>query len=1061
MMMRSILRKLAPRCRTRRHAVSIEQPESLTTGRPLPSHPDATLRIEHAHRLFEHIAAASKAIQVRIDLTHGLSRSGIELVNACRETGLAPWVAISPFAAGDMTVHSQGQTAIDPRLWPLLKVLAGPERKLLLLNELADAFSQSQADPWALYVELERQFSANGLTATGWATALTRPTCANQLGLLMLHAGVWEHADEPLINAFGLLGVEMLRPTFWKRPGHEPLHRWPDHDRISRLRIEPSEQDEHQRCGFRPTAAPPWRITAATHYGATLVSDTAGWRYVDAEGQEQIADEPLDTIVQRLSEANAARVVLDPHLFAQDTRNAPRPAAGEVRPLPFPFTHALSFSSDIDWSTPPQAQAAFARLNEELGLPVAGSFVLHQHDDPWVAATDPPHRGAALGDVAQLNARGAFDTLHAWSMTIQQLGLSRTACGAWQCRTGDATIRPAAVIIRHRNQVMPASVVIHIGDTEYPASRLPDGPGAPGDHTFTCYVLPRTIRKTTHASSIRIATPTDADDTIDAVELIDLDPDELRACIGQARADHIRPLVFTSHGGGRSGTMQIGNLHVGEMAPQPHDLDQAASPFHLLPDLLRWGVRFLSPIGSASTQQLTPIANLVKPMTLRDGATVGVFARWLSRRVAALGFTPRWVFGKNAANTAALPFQINDFLQRSAWCPTGCAAALYTHLGHRIGNQLQPRLGWDEPTHQTLERLADHYHPDADARSQRIWVGPTASLVLFAHVSQQVAEHITLDGAHAAIEPWQDEVLSRRDQPLQLSTRLLHGLTLYHPDPKTATLSIGGRHTDSYTRNSPDATGAASITIVDDTAVRRLAFRGQVLRQEASGGRIEVDEEGLTVLTGAADGEAIAWLYPVALDAATHWSFRADRPGESPFGIALRDQRGQWYEASTDASAHRQWLLEPAIGDRHVLSFQARSPHPMGPPQRAVTAVRLRWRQAGDGASIRVYGMALHRHRPDLGPTDEPALLVGRVRCPAPLDLSSAIVRCVSSTGRFAAEVTTDGHFVVRDLPRDQRVEVRLVIHGAEHISKRGRTAIMTCDQTDWDFALAPVEAER
>lgn len=104
------------------------------------------------------------------------------------------------------------------------------------------------------------------------------------------------------------------------------------------------------------------------------------------------------------------------------------PARGaDIRPLPYPFGHMVTFSSDVDYQTPWQGNAIHRYLNEELGLPITDSFWISSTtgaDD--VSALFKSYRGLST-QPARVNGhsvyglllrqwhRGNIDTIHSWS----------------------------------------------------------------------------------------------------------------------------------------------------------------------------------------------------------------------------------------------------------------------------------------------------------------------------------------------------------------------------------------------------------------------------------------------------------------------------------------------------------------------------------------------------------------------------------------------------------------------------------------------------------------------
>jgi hypothetical protein len=491
-------------------------------------------------------------------------------------------------------------------------------------------------------------------------------------------------------------------------------------------------------------------------------------------------------------------------------------------------------------------------------------------------------------------------------------------------------------------------------------------------------------------------------DTIDVEQgNIALDPDDVRHKVEDLASRGLSPLLFTTHGGGHA-VKEYGNLHTGKAEPSAHDMDRPDSPFYLMPALRRLGVRFVSPVGHASTPKLAPIDKLVETLELADGDPIGVFRRLLSRRHVELGFPERWRDDKNASNAAALGFQVSDITQRLKWSQVGHGGILYTHLNHIPGDQTIDRLGWTEETHRAFELLAWRFHGGSDDRypGERVWVAPAAVIVAYANTAQRATDVVEVAGDMVSIGSWDDDRLDMRAPAYSThGTTLLHGLTVYVDDATKARVEVEGHQIDTFVRNPCDATGRQSITIVDDSAPRAVLLGGNVVCQSPQ----------------------TQWMIaPIPLRGMTHVAFTVELDeGNAQVGFA--DERGVWHEVS---------VSQPG---RHVV------PLPM----------------FGMLAGVRISGARLHdvvllRPRGCVRERGDTCVLGGRVRCDGPLDFSSWRV----VVGDSQITIDDDGSYAVRDLPRGARLRCHLQIDGRNFVSLRGREALMTCDQWDWDYEV-------
>jgi hypothetical protein len=180
--------------------------------------------------------------------------------------------------------------------------------------------------------------------------------------------------------------------------------------------------------------------------------------------------------------------------------------------------------------------------------------------------------------------------------------------------------------------------------------------------------------------------------------LCSLDPVSIRKQVADRSDEAPCPSIFTFHGGGKL-VREIAALRVGlvkEREPDiwACDLDDPGSPFYLVPELQKLGIRYLNPRGGFITRELTPIDELLSSLTLDDGSEFLTFRRFLTKRHEELGLPSLWRQEKSASHPEALEFILSDLLQRFATSELGTGAIIYTHLGHKWGNQLTDGLEW-------------------------------------------------------------------------------------------------------------------------------------------------------------------------------------------------------------------------------------------------------------------------------------------------------------------------------------------------------------------------------
>lgn len=130
---------------------------------------------------------------------------------------------------------------------------------------------------------------------------------------------------------------------------------------------------------------------------------------------------------------------------------------------------------------------------------------------------------------------------------------------------------------------------------------------------------------------------------------------------------------------------------------------------------------------------------------------------------------------------------------------------------------------------------------------RRVWSPPANTWIRYQIMHAGIAGHLDVDADTSSIRltPWQDPVTHRIVPDPQAGTRDLHGLTVYVNHPELASVSVGGKAVETFTRNSPDETGRPSITIVDDNTPTSIV--GQVALRDR--GSVEIKSGRFTDVT--------------------------------------------------------------------------------------------------------------------------------------------------------------------------------------------------------------------
>ena len=200
----------------------------------------------------------------------------------------------------------------------------------------------------------------------------------------------------------------------------------------------------------------------------------------------------------------------------------------------------------------------------------------------------------------------------------------------------------------------------------------------------------------------------------------------------------------------------------------------------------------------------------------------------------------------------------------------------YTHLGSGDSDfQRTPATPLRPSAVAWLERLANRmFNFDGSVHPRRrVWVAPIGTIARYRIAHSQIAPHVTVDPrtSRVSIAPWTDPVTRKTLPDPAAGMRDLHGLTVYVPDAAAASVVIAGRDTISFTRNSPDESGRASVTLVDDSTPTTILDEIPL----AAAGVVQVTggtwREPNTPSPGPARGQTFGSLAATGGDAVVRW----------------------------------------------------------------------------------------------------------------------------------------------------------------------------------------------
>jgi hypothetical protein len=245
----------------------------------------------------------------------------------------------------------------------------------------------------------------------------------------------------------------------------------------------------------------------------------------------------------------------------------------------------------------------------------------------------------------------------------------------------------------------------------------------------------------------------------------------------------------------------------------------------------------------------------------------------------------------------------------------------YTHFGSEDGDttlKSSPENPVTGTVQKWMRKLANYvYNFDGSVGpDRRVWSPPANTWIRYQIMQAGIADHVNVDADSSSIKitPWQDPVTHRTVPEPKAGTRDLHGLTIYVDYPERASVSIGDKAFETFTRNPPDETGRASITIVDNNTPTSIV--GQVALQDR--GSVEINSGELSDATSinnfisikaSPSGQAEVIFKPWSLDL---WN-------TSHLNFAIRKRLA---EASKESTSKGEVTIEMLMEDGGRVSIQ-------------------------------------------------------------------------------------------------------------------------------------------
>jgi hypothetical protein len=391
-----------------------------------------------------------------------------------------------------------------------------------------------------------------------------------------------------------------------------------------------------------------------------------------------------------------------------------------------------------------------------------------------------------------------------------------------------------------------------------------------------------------------------------------------------------------------------------------------------------------------------------------------------------------------------------------------------------------------------FRRLANyHYNFDGKIEQRRrVWVPPSGVVARYRFVHPEVARHTSVDRdtSRVSIESWKDRVTETTIPDPVTGTRDLHGITIYVPDSRRASVDIAGRETLAFTRNPPDESGRPSITLVDDSTPTTLVDElplwalGTVTSEGGTWSEPEKERPGAPrgktfgILTATHERAVLRWK-PHRLDIrnTTHLQFayrkRADEAIRSSglFFVELEMADGSIVTATESAatggdSARSIWKLDSARSgewSNRVLAHSdllwgasVRQGRP-GLPIGRVREVRFGLTGASAGEHVDVDMLRLLRPNGTGAEANGRLLLAGQVT-DSGRPVQSAIVESIDAHGKRASALTDrHGYYFFFRQPADAVYRLAARANGKRCAPSSGSLLHLMKDEAEVDFDMS------
>jgi hypothetical protein len=513
-------------------------------------------------------------------------------------------------------------------------------------------------------------------------------------------------------------------------------------------------------------------------------------------------------------------------------RDVPLPGRpAEVRALPYPFHSYLSITSDPDRMSFADFEAIHRLVGETYQLPLSDQlFCCDYGHKEWAEAgldldfdKDPPvprdptrfHRLLAAYN------RGWVDGIHGWhSRAVAsrdesfQLQAGATREVAFDRQHFDDPRDEIHLVFEYRLPDSTARYSVRAGRVPLDARSSADRAPATGPAVTWTPVFARVPVGTELKFTFGCEGPEGATFEVRNLMVTNFSRPHVEAEARLFAEYGLRFLVYSEHGRLRN-ELSAGMRYDPAALSRPGalaDNPDAAANFYVLPALEGLGVTFLNAMHHTGDSVVLPVHQLARPHRFNDGVVRYNFRRYFAYPLRENG--EQHIPKDNLSWEPWLGFHIGKLLAQSS--RFGDGGTVYTHWG--VGGPNDRVLSPE--TRKQMEVLRERYYnlTGNTPRWERVWVAPTAELLLYARAVDAVRDHASFDERTNTVHlrSWYDPVARQTVPDPRTRAFGLANLTFYVSKAATARVTIDGREYTCLKRNPADQTGRESVTVIDD-----------------------------------------------------------------------------------------------------------------------------------------------------------------------------------------------------------------------------------------------------